>query len=160
MVQVRATIHTERSYDKHKAEWAKRLQTFCGWMVYHLLRFSRLLPLQSIKEIRARTRHSERLSIMLGYLANGNGFEDLKFIHATCSQAIGDSFTVRQSDGKWMNIPQYCPQTIQCIAQYIVSNFIWLIQYLVQPFNITPRRSVILCNIYSTILLRLRWSSG
>ena len=42
---------------------------------------------------------TERLFITLGYLANGNDFEDLKFIHATCSQATGDTFTAWQSDG-------------------------------------------------------------
>jgi len=56
-----------------------------------------LLPLQSLKEIRARTRHSERLSVTLGYFATGIGFEDLKFIHAVCSQAIGDTFTALQT---------------------------------------------------------------
>jgi hypothetical protein len=30
-------------------------------------------------------------------------------------------FTARQTDSNWMNIAQYCPQTIQYAAQYIVS---------------------------------------
>ena len=28
MVQMKTTVHTQQSYDKFKAEWAKRLQNF------------------------------------------------------------------------------------------------------------------------------------
>jgi hypothetical protein len=130
MVQMKTIVYTLRHWTKEWCKWRPQYtlnnlttnwrlsepndyKIFCGWIACHLLRYSRLLPLQSLKEIRARTRHSERLSITHGYLATGNGFEDLKFIHATCSQVIGDTFTAWQTDGNWINIARYCPQTIQ-----------------------------------------------
>jgi hypothetical protein len=88
-------------------------------------------PLQSLKKCE-RTSHCQHLSIMLGYLAAGNGFEDLKFTCAMSPWSTGDMFTAWQTDGNWMNVAKYCQQIISFIAQ---------------PFIITSRQSVILHNI-------------
>ena len=69
------------------------------------------------------TTHSKLLSIRLRYLATGNNFT---------SQSTGHVLTARHTDGNWINITQYCPQTIQYIGQYIV-----------RPFNVTLSRLII-----------------
>jgi hypothetical protein len=63
--------------------------------------FSELLAIVTptiTKKIHARNSQSQHLSIMLGYLAIGNGFEDLKFISAMSPQSTGDMFTAWQTD--------------------------------------------------------------
>jgi len=133
MVQMKTTIHTQWSCDRRKDEWTKLLQHFfaVGWLIICWATCS-CYPVQSLKKLCKRRSHCQHLSIMLGYLATGNGFEDLKFMCAMSPQSTGDMFTAWQTDGDWMNIAQYCPQTIS---------------YITQPFNITPRQSIILCNI-------------
>lgn len=105
---------------------------FCGWMAHHLLSYLQLLPPTITKKICERSSHCQHLSIMLGYLATGNGSEDLKFICAMPPHSTGDMFTAWQTGGNWMNIAQYCPQSIS---------------YIAQPFNITPWQSIMLHNI-------------
>ena len=52
---------------------------FCSWLVHHWMSYLRLLPLQLLKEIYARSSHTQSvLSVMLGYLSSGDTFEDLK----------------------------------------------------------------------------------
>jgi hypothetical protein len=57
---------------------------FCGWIVNHLLSYSRLLPLQSTKDLLTCEKLSlyQILSITLCYLEGGNTFEALKFVSA------------------------------------------------------------------------------
>ena len=120
--------HTHKSHDRLKDEWARRLQTFCGWMVHHLMSYSKLLPLQWIKETDVRSSHSQRLSITQGHLATVNAFEDLQFRSATSVQSLGDtSLLGRRSN--WANIAQYCQQTVQYIL--CQSNLILRTQYIV-----------------------------
>lgn len=70
----------------------------------------------------------------------------LKTRNSTCCVSInwnfcaGDNVTAGQTVGSWMNIAQYCPQTIK---------------YIVHPFNITTKRSIILCNN----ILQYYWTS-
>jgi hypothetical protein len=48
-----------------------------------------IVTLQSLKELHERSSHSQAaLTVTLGYLANGNAFEDMKFINAL-PQTIG-----------------------------------------------------------------------
>jgi hypothetical protein len=63
---------------------------FCDWMFHHLMSYSRLFPLQSLKEVHAMSSHSSQLLfITLRYLDKGNIFEDLKFMSATSPQSTG-----------------------------------------------------------------------
>jgi len=72
---------------------------FCSWMAHHLLSYLQLLPPTVTKRMCERSSHCQHLSIMLGCLAAGNGFEDLKFICAISPQSTGDMFTAWQTDG-------------------------------------------------------------
>ena len=101
-----------------------------------------MLPLQLLKEILEKNGLNKILSISLDYLANGSKSEDLEFINATSPQSNADMFTAWQTNSNQMNTAQYCPQNTPHV-QYIVSNFISLTQYIVQPFNITPTRSTV-----------------
>ena len=42
MVQMKTTIHVRKSHERLTGEWAKRLSSFCGGRVYHLVSYSRL----------------------------------------------------------------------------------------------------------------------
>ena len=117
---------------------------FCGWLVHHWMSYSRLLPLQLLKEIYARSSHTQSvLSIMLGYLASGDTFEDLKFINAISPQSIG------------ILILETCLLLgRQMITKRILCKTVYRLFNIFSLHTITTRWSVISCSInYCTILL-------
>ena len=65
---------------------------------------------------------SQRLSITLRSLATGITLEALKFVKDYISisrnYCAGDAFNARRTDGNCMNIVQFCPHTVECIAQH------------------------------------------
>jgi hypothetical protein len=59
-------------------------ECFCGSTVHRTMGYSTLLLLHSLKKYQhARNNNIQRLSTTLRYVANGNIFEDLKFIRVT-----------------------------------------------------------------------------
>jgi hypothetical protein len=64
---------------------------FCRWIVHHLLSYSKLLPLESTKDLLTCEKQSvcQILFITLCYLDGGNTFEALNIIRARSPQSIG-----------------------------------------------------------------------
>jgi len=108
---------------------------FCAWVGCRSMSYSRLLPQQPLKETHRRSSHS-----LSAFIHSATSFGHRKFFwrhEILCCVSInwnfcaGDNGTAGQTVGSWMNIAQYCPQTIK---------------YIVHPFNIATKRSTILCN--------------
>jgi hypothetical protein len=57
--RVRRDHNTQKSYDLLKAKGTKQRRFFCSWLIHHLMWYSRFFSLQSLKEIRAGSGHSQ-----------------------------------------------------------------------------------------------------
>ena len=131
----KATIRTWKSCERLNFEWAKRLQFFLGGVGCHstvclLMGYSRLLPLQSLKNTNTResVTRSQRLSMTLRYLGTGSNFEDMKFINKL-------EF--------WCWIPVYWATDRQAVTGWILRNTVHKL------FSILRN---VLCQISDTVL--------
>jgi len=59
MVQTKTTTHTHKFMTDLRMSEPDDYKRFCGCMVQHFMSYSRLLPLQWIKEIHVRSSHSQ-----------------------------------------------------------------------------------------------------
>jgi len=74
---------------------------------FHLMSYSRLQPLQSLKQILTCENLPLTVSITLRHLAIVNYFEETKFSFWACL------LPGRHTVTKWM-LTQFCPQTFRC----------------------------------------------
>jgi len=110
MVQKKTTTHTITYHDRLTAEWATRLQYFFGSMVYHLLASSRLLPLQSTKDLLTCKKQSLSVSahpLRYTICTVEILLKTCKFIRARSPQSIGipvleTSLQLKKRLGEWI----------------------------------------------------------
>jgi hypothetical protein len=98
-----------------EAEQANRLQqlfSFCGWMVLHLMSCSRLLPLQSLKQILTREKQPLAVSVCTLRYAVWKMRVLLKNWHFLFGQLYCGNCAILSTYYSIATV-QYCPQTIQ-----------------------------------------------
>ena len=115
--------HTNLMTDLRMGE-SDDYKRFCGCIVHHLMSYSRLLPLQWIKEIHVRSSHSQ--SVFVHY---ARPFGNCKCLWRPAAHkchicsVLGRYVTARQTATEWI---------LHKTVQYSLcqSNLIWMTQYI------------------------------
>jgi hypothetical protein len=135
MVQTKTTKNKRKRCDRLNVEWAKQLQKSSAvWWTIVLMGYSRLLPLQSLKD-------SEKPSLPFGVHPLPDATWPLWTFFKIWMFFL-DTFAARQTVMECM-----LRNTDHRLFSVFVTELHLLTQYAEQPFNIHTKRSTTRCNI-------------